>query len=36
MNNDLYYLKYKKYKTKYLIEKNKIGGGDCDEKKIYL
>ena len=33
MNNDLYYLKYKKYKTKYLIEKNKIGGGDCDEKK---
>lgn len=30
MNSDLYYLKYKKYKTKYLIEKNKIGGGDCN------
>jgi hypothetical protein len=30
MNNDLYYLKYLKYKTKYLIEKNKISGGGCD------
>ena len=26
MNNDLYYIKYIKYKTKYLNEKNKIGG----------
>ena len=30
MNNDLYYLKYLKYKTKYLNEKNKISGGGCD------
>jgi len=29
MNNDLYYIKYIKYKTKYLNEKNKIGGS-CD------
>jgi hypothetical protein len=29
MNNDLYYLKYLKYKTKYLNEKNKINGGGC-------
>jgi hypothetical protein len=29
MNNDLYYLKYIKYKTKYLDEKNKVGGA-CD------
>jgi len=27
MNSDLYYLKYLKYKTKYLNEKNKIEGG---------
>ena len=30
MNNDLYYLKYLKYKTKYLNEKNKISGGGCN------
>jgi hypothetical protein len=30
MNNDFYYLKYLKYKTKYLEEKNKIEGGGCD------
>ena len=30
MNNDLYYLKYLKYKTKYLNEKNRISGGGCD------
>jgi hypothetical protein len=30
MNNNLYYLKYLKYKTKYLNEKNRISGGGCD------
>ncbi len=30
MNNDLYYWKYLKYKTKYLEEKNRIEGGGCD------
>ncbi len=31
MNNDLYYWKYLKYKTKYLEEKNRIEGGGCDQ-----
>jgi len=31
MNNDLYYWKYLKYKTKYLEEKNMIEGGGCDK-----
>jgi formylmethanofuran dehydrogenase subunit E len=39
MNNDLYYLKYLKYKTKYLNEKNKIEGGSffnsCDSTIIF-
>jgi protein tyrosine/serine phosphatase len=30
MNNDLYLIKYLKYKKKYLNEKNKIGGADCE------
>jgi len=30
MNNNLYYLKYLKYKTKYLNIKNKISGGGCN------
>jgi hypothetical protein len=30
MNDDFYYLKYLKYKKKYLDEKNKIKGGGCD------
>jgi len=30
MNSDIYYIKYLKYKTKYLEEKNRIEGGGCD------
>lgn len=33
MNSDIYYLKYIKYKTKYINEKKKLGGG-CENKKI--
>jgi hypothetical protein len=36
MNNDLYLIKYLKYKKKYLNEKNKIGGADCENVKKEL
>jgi hypothetical protein len=35
MINDLYYIKYLKYKKKYLNEKNKIGGG-CENKNTVI
>ena len=36
MNNDIYYLKYLKYKKKYLNEKNKIGGADCGKEETAI